>query len=60
MISRERYGTLGEGGDCWPQMAGMIPDLHDEVLLVLIYTFEFEVALLEANMQSYQLFAELL
>lgn len=30
VISRERYGTLGEGGDCWPQMAGMIPDLHDE------------------------------
>lgn len=36
MISRETYGTLGDDGNCWPQMAGMVPDLDDEVLLVLV------------------------
>ncbi|KAK9097561.1 hypothetical protein Sjap_023058 [Stephania japonica] len=25
VISREQYGTLGPDGNCWPQMAGMVP-----------------------------------
>eukprot|EP01018_Ginkgo_biloba_P027663 Gb_26115 [translate_table: standard] len=25
VISREEYGLLGPGGNCWPQMAGMVP-----------------------------------
>ncbi|KAK1275666.1 hypothetical protein QJS04_geneDACA004141 [Acorus gramineus] len=30
VISRGEYGSLGTGGNCWPQMAGMIPSFHDE------------------------------
>lgn len=33
MISRGTYGVLGPGGNCWPQMAGMVPDLDDEVYI---------------------------
>lgn len=40
MISRETYGTVGDGGNCWPQMAGMVPDLDDEVLIVLVDILE--------------------
>ncbi|KAG6472476.1 hypothetical protein ZIOFF_069940 [Zingiber officinale] len=32
VISREEYGIPGPGGDCWPQMAGMIPVLKNEEL----------------------------
>uniref|UniRef100_A0A0C9QWI2 TSA: Wollemia nobilis Ref_Wollemi_Transcript_4182_3024 transcribed RNA sequence n=1 Tax=Wollemia nobilis TaxID=56998 RepID=A0A0C9QWI2_9CONI len=30
IISREEYGVVGPGGNCWPQMAGMVPVLDDE------------------------------
>jgi isoamylase len=30
VISRGTYGVLGAEGNCWPQMAGMVPDLEDE------------------------------
>lgn len=30
VISRGTYGTLGEDSNCWPRMAGMVPDLDDE------------------------------
>ncbi|XP_042444281.1 isoamylase 1, chloroplastic-like isoform X1 [Zingiber officinale] len=33
VISREEYGIPGPGGDCWPQMAGMIPVLKNEVCI---------------------------
>lgn len=35
MISRGTYGSLGPGGNCWPQMAGMVPDLDDEVYICI-------------------------
>ncbi|CAL9041623.1 isoamylase 1, chloroplastic-like isoform X1 [Musa acuminata AAA Group] len=30
VISRGEYGVLGPGGECWPQMAGMIPVSNEE------------------------------
>ncbi|KAK7399043.1 hypothetical protein VNO78_10218 [Psophocarpus tetragonolobus] len=30
VISREEFGALGPDGNCWPQMAGMIPSNDDE------------------------------
>ncbi|CAM6035531.1 unnamed protein product [Sphagnum compactum] len=30
VISRGTYGVLGAEGNCWPQMAGIVPDLDDE------------------------------
>ncbi|XP_068636554.1 isoamylase 1, chloroplastic isoform X2 [Aristolochia californica] len=30
VVSRGEYGTLGPGGNCWPQMAGMVPSPDDE------------------------------
>ncbi|CAM6086686.1 unnamed protein product [Calypogeia fissa] len=30
VISRQEYGSLGSGGNCWPQMAGMVPNIEDE------------------------------
>lgn len=30
VISRGEYGVLGSGGNCWPQMAGMVPVPDDE------------------------------
>ncbi|KNA19476.1 hypothetical protein SOVF_061290 [Spinacia oleracea] len=30
VISRGNYGELGPEGNCWPQMAGMIPSPNDE------------------------------
>lgn len=30
VISRGEYGVLGSGGNCWPQMAGMVPIPDDE------------------------------
>ncbi|KAH9294528.1 hypothetical protein KI387_040265, partial [Taxus chinensis] len=30
VISRVEYGVLGPGGNCWPQMAGMVPVPDDE------------------------------
>ncbi|XP_078443501.1 isoamylase 1 [Wolffia australiana] len=30
VVSRGEYGVPGTGGNCWPQMAGMIPSSHDE------------------------------
>lgn len=30
VISRGDYGALGPGGNCWPQMAGMIPSSDSE------------------------------
>ncbi|KNA14483.1 hypothetical protein SOVF_107160 isoform B [Spinacia oleracea] len=32
VISRGNYGELGPEGNCWPQMAGMIPSPNDEEL----------------------------
>jgi isoamylase len=37
VISRGTYGVLGAEGNCWPQMAGMVPDLEDEVLYIVVY-----------------------
>ncbi|KAF9617544.1 hypothetical protein IFM89_037356 [Coptis chinensis] len=30
VISREEFGSLGPGGNCWPQMAGMVPSSDNE------------------------------
>ncbi|XP_014510281.1 isoamylase 1, chloroplastic [Vigna radiata var. radiata] len=30
VISRGEFGALGPNGNCWPQMAGMVPSDHDE------------------------------
>ncbi|KAG6557828.1 hypothetical protein Mapa_000595 [Marchantia paleacea] len=30
IISRGLYGMLGPGGNCWPQMAGMVPPLEED------------------------------
>ncbi|XP_024544840.1 isoamylase 1, chloroplastic [Selaginella moellendorffii] len=30
VVSRGKYGALGPGNSCWPQMAGMVPQLNDE------------------------------
>ncbi|MQM11965.1 hypothetical protein Taro_044877 [Colocasia esculenta] len=30
VVSRGEYGVQGPGGNCWPQMAGMIPSSSDE------------------------------
>ncbi|QCD85182.1 glycogen operon protein GlgX [Vigna unguiculata] len=30
IISRGEFGALGPNGNCWPQMAGMVPSDHDE------------------------------
>ncbi|KAL9674168.1 hypothetical protein QQ045_030438 [Rhodiola kirilowii] len=30
VISRDDFGVLGPEGDCWPQMAGMVPAFDDE------------------------------
>ncbi|KAJ7517436.1 hypothetical protein O6H91_21G024500 [Diphasiastrum complanatum] len=30
VISRGKYGELGADGNCWPQMAGMVPGFEDE------------------------------
>ncbi|KAL3692101.1 hypothetical protein R1sor_005752 [Riccia sorocarpa] len=30
VISRGLYGMLGPGGNCWPQMAGMVPPIDEE------------------------------
>ncbi|CAA6671175.1 unnamed protein product [Spirodela intermedia] len=30
VVSRGEYGVQGPGGNCWPQMAGMIPSSRDE------------------------------
>ncbi|EHA8590070.1 putative isoamylase 1, chloroplastic [Cocos nucifera] len=38
VISRGDYGVLGPGGDCWPQMAGMIPISDDEVFFFIFYS----------------------
>jgi len=29
-VSRGTYGELGQDGECWPQMAGMVPHQSDE------------------------------
>ena len=31
VISREEFGALGPDDNCWPQMAGMVPTVDDEV-----------------------------
>ncbi|XP_052198933.1 isoamylase 1, chloroplastic [Diospyros lotus] len=30
VISREEFGVLGPDGECWPQMAGMVPSANDK------------------------------
>ena len=32
VLSRGDFGVLGPEGDCWPQMACMVPSANDEVL----------------------------
>lgn len=31
VISRGEFGVLGPDSNCWPQMAGMVPTVNDEV-----------------------------
>lgn len=50
MISRGTYGLLGPGGNCWPQMAGMVPDLDDEVYIcTCLHLSEFMAKLVICN-----------
>lgn len=37
---------MGEDSNCWPRMAGMVPDLDDEVLHLLADMLKVQLALL--------------
>lgn len=50
VISRGEYGVLGPDGNCWPQMAGMIPLPNNEVLILVANAASYSYACVHVSL----------